>query len=191
MKSGYFRIYKRENIFRYLTGIRFCQLRADGGWSQRSESILFCKIIRAATVGCIWCLWLLVSSQAFAQSYSEIVQEYRDGCSAEGGELEVVDGAVTYEDLTGDGSDDMIVSASYFQCSTVPYFRCGTGGCDLYLIADSVTQRFLARSWSIAGNSDVPVILLSVHGSLCGGVGADECIQAVTWSYDQFVAIEK
>jgi hypothetical protein len=109
-------------------------------------------------------------------------------CDSQGG------GAVTFApdtvrkvDLTGDGRDDYIVDFRDTRCGERESTYCGTGGCVLDILVTrpdgSVRAVFdgYVRSYSIVApamkRGAARTIRFDLHGSYCGGFGAQACVK--------------
>lgn len=113
----------------------------------------------------------------------KIIDDARKDCqSFENGVLEVSADAISLVDLTGNGVPDEVVDASHFSCSSAASLFCGTGGCAVSVVAEGVVGDYLAKGWRVTDWDGQPILLLAVHGSLCGGANPRRCIQAVIWS---------
>lgn len=108
----------------------------------------------------------------------------RAQCAALDGTLKLRRGAVSRLDLNGDGRDDELVDASRMTCSTAASAFCGTGGCAVTAIVAGRPSEFLARGWKRVSLAGGPVLLLAVHGTMCGTIGAERCVQAVVFAPD-------
>jgi hypothetical protein len=103
-------------------------------------------------------------------------------------------GAVTFApdtvrkvDLTGDGRDDYIVDFRDTKCGERESAYCGTGGCVLDILVTrpdgSVRAVFdgYVRSYSIVApamkRGAARTIRFDLHGSYCGGFGAQACVK--------------
>lgn len=111
-----------------------------------------------------------------------------EACDSQGG------GAVTFApdpvrklDLTGDGRDDFIVDFRDTKCGDRESTYCGTGGCVLDILVarldGSVRAVFdgYVRSYSIVApptkGGAARTIRFDLHGSYCGGFGAQACVK--------------
>lgn len=116
------------------------------------------------------------------------VRYANEACESQGG------GAVTFApdtvrkvDLTGDGSDDYIVDFRDTKCGERETTYCGTGGCVITILvtlADgSVRPVFdgYVRGYTIAARpmkrGASRTIRFDLHGSFCGGFGAQACVK--------------
>ncbi|RXT46021.1 hypothetical protein [Bradyrhizobium betae] len=116
------------------------------------------------------------------------VRYANEECESQGG------GAVSFAantvrriDLTGDGRDDYIVDFSNTKCGERETTYCGTGGCVMTILVTlpdrSVRQVFdgYVRSYAIVAppmKRGAPrTIRFDLHGSYCGGFGAQACVK--------------
>lgn len=133
----------------------------------------------------------LPPAEALADPMALAMEAAAADCAAEGGRLEVAEGAAQLLDLTGDGSaDDALVWEYGAFCAPDLGFRGGSGGAMLHLAVGDVVQSLPAGAWTLTdaaftfdGETGPPVriLLIAQHGSQCGGAGASACIEAVTW----------
>ncbi len=102
-------------------------------------------------------------------------------CAAfEGGVLTVPESAPREVYLGGAGGG-WVLDFADLSCSSMASFGCGTGGCRvLFAVGDHVTERF-AAGWTVVAFGVRPVVLLDVHGSLCGGANPTPCVEAMVW----------
>ena len=104
-----------------------------------------------------------------------------------GGAVTFAPGTVRRVDLTGDGRDDYIVDFRDTKCGDRESTYCGTGGCLLDILVTrpdgSVRPVFDAyvRSYSIVAppmqRGAARTIRFDLHGSYCGGFGAQACVK--------------
>lgn len=104
----------------------------------------------------------------------------------EGGTLSVGWGAVRRVDLDGDRRPDWALDESAFACSSAASLYCGTGGCRTHFMVGSASggwavASFLNRGWDVVTFGRDRVVLLDVHGSVCGGINPTPCVNAVVW----------
>ncbi|MBC9880474.1 hypothetical protein G8O24_24415 [Bradyrhizobium sp. INPA01-394B] len=118
-------------------------------------------------------------------------------CDSQGG------GAVTFApdtvrkvDLTGDGRDDYIVDFRDTKCGQRESTYCGTGGCVLDILVTrpdgSIRSVFdgYVRSYTIVApamkQGSARVIRFDLHGSYCGGFGAQACVKEMAITQTPF-----
>ncbi|MBR0950579.1 hypothetical protein [Bradyrhizobium canariense] len=116
------------------------------------------------------------------------VRYANEECESQGG------GTVTFApdtvrriDLTGDGRDDYIVDFRDTKCSDRETTYCGTGGCVMNILVTlpdgSVQPVFdgYVRSYEIkpkpTKRGAARTIRFDLHGSYCGGFGAQACVK--------------
>lgn len=122
---------------------------------------------------------------------SAVVEQARADCrNFENGRLEVGDPAISQIDLSGDGKADEIVDFRHFSCSSSASLFCGTGGCPVTALVDGMPTEFLAKGWRVITWDSLPVLLLAIHGSECGGTNLRRCFRAVVWSEGAFRSIQ-
>ena len=126
---------------------------------------------------------LLLAAPALSQTSVEtVIAEARADCTALGGTLSVGKGTISRPDLDGDGRADTLVDTARLSCSAAASLFCGTGGCGITTLVGSRRDEFLARGWKLLRWDGKPILLLAVHGSECGGIGADRCVRAVLFT---------
>ena len=107
-----------------------------------------------------------------------------------GASFNLEDTAVTYLDLTEDGTNDIIVvDESGFSCpDNGASYYCGSGGCQVHFLADADQVLGQAQSWEVIQTKHgKKVILLGLHGTACNEAGAVACFKAMSFSDGRFV----
>jgi len=116
------------------------------------------------------------------------VRYANEECESQGG------GAVSFAadtvrriDLTGDGRDDYIVDFSNTRCGERETTYCGTGGCTMTILVTlpdghvrPVFDGYVRRYTIVAPppKRGAPrTIRFDLHGSYCGGFGAQACVK--------------
>ncbi|MGX4771705.1 hypothetical protein ACWAUC_18155 [Bradyrhizobium guangdongense] len=104
-----------------------------------------------------------------------------------GGEVAFAPDTVRRVDLTGDGRDDYIVDFRDTKCGGREGTYCGTGGCLLDILVTrpdgSVRPVFdgYVRDYTILAapvkRGAARTIRFDLHGSFCGGFGAQACVR--------------
>jgi len=107
--------------------------------------------------------------------------------SQDGGPVTFAPDTVRKVDLTGDGRDDYIVDFQNTKCGARETTYCGTGGCVMAILVampdGSVRQVFdgYVRSYRIMPppmkRGAARTIRFDLHGSFCGGFGAQACVK--------------
>lgn len=103
-------------------------------------------------------------------------------------------------EVTNDGKPDWIVEISALDCHVTDAVRfsgegpetgnayCGTAGCQVTILGSTrggLAEIFVGniRSWEVVDTGGSKKgLLTSVHGSACGGVGAEVCEQTLRWN---------
>lgn len=135
-------------------------------------------------------LALPATAGSTSEAVKRLVEQASQACAAyNGGEFAAGAGAIAEVDLTGDGEADVIVDESAYGCSTAASLYCGSGGCLVRIIANGQTTERLAEGWRLIEWGDDRIVLLALHGTQCGGVGADRCYEALVWSGDRFLSV--
>ena len=109
-----------------------------------------------------------------------------------GEEVKLKPAFVTEKDVNGDGVKDYVLDYGEFVCGDFASFFCGTGGCLTQVFAslpgggyvkalDQNVRRIKFRK--VRGR---PAIVLDLHGSACGKVGAAACPRTLVWDGKTF-----
>jgi hypothetical protein len=99
---------------------------------------------------------------------------------------------IAEKDVNGDGVKDYVLDYGEFECEGSASFFCGTGGCLTQVFAslpgggyvkalDSNVRDIQFRK--VRGRS---AIVLDLHGSACGKVGAAPCPRTLVWDGKTF-----
>ncbi|MEM8794759.1 MAG: hypothetical protein AAGE61_04260 [Pseudomonadota bacterium] len=111
-----------------------------------------------------------------------VLAEAAEECaSIDDGRFERDEGAVLSVDLGSDSGNDVIIDFSKLHCTSAASFWCGSGGCSLVVLTSGKRYDFLARAFKTVEWFDREILLLSLHGSACGGAGAEPCFAAYFW----------
>ena len=107
--------------------------------------------------------------------------------SQQGGEVTFAPNTVRRIDLTGDGREDYIVDFEDAKCGDRETTYCGTGGCVMKILVTlpdgSVREVFGGhalryRIMAPAVNRGAArTVRFDLHGSFCGGFGAQTCVK--------------
>lgn len=140
-----------------------------------------------------------------------IFDGYKTQCIKAGGKF-VPDRArfATSAELTGDGKPDWVVEDSAFDCKVPQSVLdsggdypetgsgfCGTAGCTLTILGSTrkgLTPIFEGnlRDWKAVDlGGGRRGIETSVHGSACGGVGAEVCIETLAWNGKKWALVKR
>lgn len=137
------------------------------------------------------------SPSVASEAADKIISDARSSCeelaqsSADTqGTFEFDSTLISHIDLTGDGKAEEIIDSGDFQCS-VGGLYCGSGGCNISIIAEGKITEFLAKNWTVKTWNGHPILLLAVHGMECGGAGVVGCLRAVVWSHGDFQSVRK
>jgi hypothetical protein len=116
--------------------------------------------------------------------------------SQDGGEVSFAPDTVRRIDLTGDGRDDYIVDFSDTKCGDRETTYCGTGGCVMKILVtlpDGNSREVFdgyVRSYTIMAppmkRGAARSIRFDLHGSFCGGFGAQACVKQKSISATPF-----
>lgn len=131
--------------------------------------------------------------KVFDPAVLNIILEHRELCLEHGdGELQVPVTAIEKVDLTGNNERDTVFHLGKVRCSVSGSYFSGSAGSFVYLVVEDKVTEFLAKGFAVSyalgeGN---PIIILSVHGSACGGYGATNCVLATVWGDGEFEVVE-
>ena len=137
------------------------------------------------------CLLLAGVPLAPAQALTaeDIITEARGDCASfDKGEMAVMEGAVQEVELTGSAPAEVVVDWSKFNCSTAASLWGGTGGQSMSLLTNGQRQDWLVLGWQVVQFGQ-PVLLLQLHGTECGGSGAQACVEALVWGGERFLSV--
>jgi hypothetical protein len=132
----------------------------------------------------------LIPTWSMAGPMDDLMVQAAADCAAIGGTQFLPGDSVTEVDLTGDGLPETLVDAGAFICEGAMSAFSGTGGAPLTVFVGSLQADFLTKGWQVIPTAPGPVLLMQVHGSNCGGIGADPCFQAVVWNGQQFMSMQ-
>lgn len=148
--------------------------------------------MRAARLLLIACADLAAASASHAQSFPPVVQAAiaaaRKGCE---GKTEERRGFVTTRDVNGDGRPDYVLDYGAFRCDGTAD-SCGSGGCTTQVFVSMPDGSYrkayddLARGVRFQGVRGRPAMILDLHGSACGRVGAADCRSTLYWNGERF-----
>lgn len=124
-------------------------------------------------------------AETYAPALIALIDEATAACRAfENGTLDVPGDAAVRLDLTGDGRG-WVLDHGRMACSSAASLFCGSGGClTAFVVGDHVTTR-MSQGYGMAQLGDRPVILVDVHGALCGGINPTPCVEALVWDGDR------
>jgi len=134
-------------------------------------------------------LAMLVAPAAAAQEPENLPEPFRailaeraaQCAELQDGTLTLEEGAVRQVDLSGDGAPDWVLDEARLSCSSAASLYCGTGGCTVhFLVGDTLASQY-SKGWEAVDFGAFRTLLLQVHGTRCGGIGAHACVQALTW----------
>ena len=136
---------------------------------------------------------LLLVENAWAQASQDLppvvtaaIAEAQRACEPESHKLEP--NFITEKDVNGDKVKDYILDYDKFKCGDEPNFFCGTAGCLMQVfvsVDDGEYTRTLdqnIRHLQFKRVKGRPAMLLSLHGSACGRVGAAPCKATLYWN---------
>jgi hypothetical protein len=131
------------------------------------------------------------SQQSLPQIVQDAIQESQKRCEPERSALKT--GFVLEKDINGDGRKDYILDYSKFQCGESFSF-CGSAGCSMQVFASLKDGTYKnvwddnVRDVQFARVKGRPAMILLLHGSVCGRVGAARCGLTLFWNGHEFNA---
>jgi len=145
------------------------------------------KLMRLTLTLCAALLALPVLAETPANTPEGVLAEAAADCAAaENGVFSAAEGAVTEVDLTGDVMPDYVVSAAYFDCSTMASLWGGTGGAPIFVLANGQRRDATVLDWKVVPFEEEKVLLMWVHGSQCYVTGALACFDTMVFGLDGF-----
>lgn len=141
-------------------------------------------------------LAMLFGGRSQAQSSRTLPPEVRAGIPSQKdcvrGERAVFQrGFIVQKDINGDGIDDYILDYGKFLCGgSSPY--CGSAGCLTQVFASLAEGSFVkvldenVRALRFVRIGGRPAMLVGLHGSACGRVGAEPCGVTLFWNGQKF-----
>ena len=127
--------------------------------------------------------------KVYPNPIKNLIEDAQKFCSEfEDGNLKIPQSAIRKEDLTGNGLSDYIFSYEKLHCTSGNTIWSGSGGGTIALVVGDHVSKFLARGMQVTRpfGVDYPVILFAVHGTMCDGYGATNCVLATVWGDDRF-----
>lgn len=121
----------------------------------------------------------------------EVLAEVRAACN--GGTVTPRDGFVTETDLDMDGVADLVIDYGAAECSTSLVLFCGSAGCQnaLYRGLPGGGYDLLGKYYFYGIESrQVTLTEMPVHGTNCGGIGADPCTLRFIWEDGKMVPLQ-
>ncbi len=101
-------------------------------------------------------------------------------------------GFVTRRDINGDGVEDYVLDLGRFVCGRDSGTYCGSAGCTTTVFASLPDGKYTkvfddnVRGLEFKRIGGVPAMLLELHGSACGKVGAEPCGETLYWNGTTF-----
>lgn len=100
-------------------------------------------------------------------------------------------GFMTRKDINGDGKEDYILDYGHFVCGGISTTFCGSAGCTTTAYASSGSGYVKVLDENVRGLEfrtigGRPAMLLGLHGSACGKVGAAACGATLYWNGEKF-----
>ena len=118
------------------------------------------------------------------------IDENRKACLPKKSEL--LPGFLTARDINGDGRNDYILDYGKFKCGADTTYFCGSAGCLTQVYASRPDGSYVqaldenVRRLRFAQVKGRPAMLLDLHGSACGKVGAAGCTATMIWNGKTF-----
>ncbi len=111
-----------------------------------------------------------------------VLEDARKECKdADGKDVTFGQNTVRKLGLTGDRRDDYIVDLHEAECDGAASLYCGTGGCNISILVARRGGSFVtvfdgrAHSYDILPGRGLRKLRFHLHGSFCGGHGAQAC----------------
>lgn len=149
------------------------------------------------------------NSASWPAEVRQIYNEFKTQCRNGGGKF-IPDKAnfAIQTEVTGDGKPDWVIDYGAWDCKVPEILRyadnapesgtayCGTAGCSTVILGSGrrgLTPIFEdnVRGWDavkLAGGKTG--LELSVHGTVCGGVGAEVCVQTLSWNGSKWTTVK-
>ena len=134
---------------------------------------------------------------AFAQQFGNLPPNARaaiaESVKSCDGKTTFKDGFVSEKDVNGDGVTDYILDYGKFVCDGNEGYFCGSGGCLTQVFASLRNGGYTkaldenVRDLKFRRVQGRPAMVLDLHGSACGKVGAAACPKTLLWNGTTFV----
>jgi len=123
-----------------------------------------------------------LATPALADPAQALLDEMREICAENGETLIGPDQVWLPLDLGPDAPGAQVFASPDWGCSATPGLFWHTGGGEVMFRVEGEVYQATARGWTVIEVWDLPVILLSRHGSFCMGAGYQPCFEALVWS---------
>lgn len=139
-------------------------------------------------------LWITVlaclPTTSFARdTFEDVIFALEEQCKISEGGLPLDYSKALFEnDFDSDGQQDPLLDLDLVKCGNYG-LPCGNAGCGVMLLVNSSIYHYASRNWRVVSFGDYPVLLLSVHGTQCGGSGVDRCVEAFSWNGYKLVSV--
>ena len=133
-------------------------------------------IVAALGLGCIS---LLAAPPATAEAIpieTKVELLIDEGAKWCDGDFSLASEAIRVIELDEAGESLTVLDEAGFQCSTMFSIYCGSGGCKVHFLLKADSLSIQVQGWEYSDGK----ILLGLHGSTCGQVGAEPCYKTVT-----------
>jgi hypothetical protein len=131
----------------------------------------------------------LFPAAGLAATEAEVLAEAEAQCLGMGGGTFAPGPAVKRADLTGDGRTETLIDWTGFICEQARSAFYGTGGATLSVLVDGQRIDMMTKGWRLIEVPAGQVLLMQVHGTDCGGIGADPCFEAAIWNGTRFMTL--
>lgn len=132
-------------------------------------------------------VWLLPAA-AFADA-DAILADAAKACAEQDNGVFASEGAVRQIDMTGDGTEDILVDEALFTCTTAASLYAGSGGSMIHVFVNGAQSSFLVQGYETVRWGDNLIVLLALGGTDCNTINANPCFEALTWVEDRFVTV--
>ena len=133
----------------------------------------------------------LPTLQSLPQEVRAAIQESVKQCGAEKAAFKW--GFIVAEDVNGDGVDDYVLDYGKFVCGNTQSYFCGSGGCLTQVFVSLPDGKYaealddIVRDLRFTRDAQGrPEMLLELHGSACGKIGAAPCSVTLLWNGHRF-----
>jgi hypothetical protein len=138
---------------------------------------------------------VLLPPTVFAQSSTlpnavqAAIEENKKAC---GDGAKVKPQFIAEKDINGDGMKDYVLDYGEFECDGSASYFCGTGGCLTQVFVSLPNGSYVkvldenVRDLKFRTVRGRPAMVLDLHGSACGKVGAAACPRTLVWDGKTF-----
>jgi hypothetical protein len=131
-------------------------------------------------------------SQSLPPMVDAEIKKAQSSCAPE--HVTLGPGFVTEIDINADGVKDYVLDYGKFICGNSSTYFCGTAGCTTQVFASLPGGGYVkaldenVRDIKFRTVKGRPAMILDLHGSMCGRVGAAQCGMTLYWNGAEFSA---